>query len=144
MNTASAMSGLDDSKDHDAAAPLAARFAALRGLMTLSTELVVPWRYFQEEMATELEFMSQGRWGDGTLLAPALREPMKRAGLIGQPGLTLTCHIEKYQFWHGIRIFDSKTGIFFLDEASRHGLLAVKKNIPHSAVELFSVTMDDT
>ena len=141
MNTAFATSMVDVLMEHEVATPLADRFAALRGLMTTSTELAVPWRYYQEEMGTRLEFMTEGRWGKSKIVNAALRDPMRRAGLIGRPNLTLTSHLERYGFWHGIRVFDSKTGIFFLDKTLRCGLLGVQTNLPRGPVELFQFTL---
>ncbi|WP_394831547.1 hypothetical protein LVJ94_34045 [Pendulispora rubella] len=137
MNTAFAMDSVGDIfEEQEAATPLADRFAALRGLLSISTELAVPWRYYQEKMASRLEFMTQGRWGNNATFDAALEGAMKRSGLIGRPTLMLTCHLAEYRFWHGIRIFNSRTGLFFFDETIGQGLLGTKDNLSGSPTDL--------
>ncbi|HWL88199.1 MAG TPA: hypothetical protein VNO21_20490 [Polyangiaceae bacterium] len=120
--------------------PLAERFATLRELLSTSTEFIVPWDYFHDEMAIRSDFTSLGQYGENAIINAALKGAMKTFGLIGSPKSMLTCHIAEHAFWHGIRHFSSKTGIFFFDETIGQGLLGVMKDLTHGPIDLFRFT----
>ncbi|WP_394842216.1 hypothetical protein LZC95_34695 [Pendulispora brunnea] len=120
--------------------PLPERFARLRELLSTSTEFLVPWNYFHDEMATRSDFMALGQLGEHPILNAALEAAMNQFGLVNRPRSMLTCHVPEYGFWHGIWDFSARTGIFFFDEATGQGLLGVMKDLTRGPVDLFRFT----
>ncbi len=120
--------------------PLDERFARLRELLATEERFRVSWDYFHDEMATCSDFMKLGRVEENIFVNQAIGAALKKFGVLAGPKAMTTRHIPEYRFWHGIRHYGSKTGVFFFDENSGQGLMGLIKELRNNMVDLIRFT----
>ncbi len=118
---------------------LRVRVSHVRELLRTAKEFDVPWTYFHDELAMKPDFLSAGEVGESPLIDAALERVAKSRGWHRPQSAHSTVRIPEFTFWHGFRVFGTRTGIFFYDEHTCRGLIGVMGD-PEGQVDLIRFT----
>ncbi|MFD3591326.1 hypothetical protein ACFWU5_01255 [Nocardia sp. NPDC058640] len=108
---------------------LRVRVSHVRELLRTAKQFDVPWSYFHDELAMKADFMSAGQVGESPLIDAALERIADSRGWQRPRSEHPTVRIPEFTFWHGFRVFGTRTGIFFYDEHTCQGLIGVMGNL---------------